>query len=617
VQTVIVIAPNGRWLLAINSAEGQENTISASRAELVGLAGSSPPTPPDLADAFGHVADTIQVSPDSKVLTYFGGIDKLKRWTIGAGKPAQATTATERCYGQRAVSRDGLTAVCQGFVQEPMAVWDLAENRKIGEVPLAADESVYTMVLSEDGSVLAKPAPGGLRVVPVRSTARIKGRTVPLKDSIATIAFSTSGRFLAVGLTTGRLLVFRLADNNVERVVSFDLGDTSVTALAFSPDDQLVAAGMKSGNIEVWEISQRFGPFAQLTGSRAFAGLAVSDDESRVAIASAGGDVVRVDTRDLATGAPVGKPVEFTMPILGLGFVNNRLGVIGKGPEGKRERCPVGTLSTMVVVMVDSVKGPPTEIVAPPTRCDLTGARFAPKGIITAAENGIALWREDTGAWLEIWNQTQRLFTNPELTASADGTRVAFMPHLPWDTNPPLKVEAWSLLDGTPRLLASLDQTTPRLSLFLSGDGSVLAVRTDMRIDLWRIGAGGSATALGTVDIGNDNGPAALDKTGNRIAVARQNGAIEIWETRGPRLVGTIPPAAEAAPVAVLNFSGNFLIVVDEGGATRRLDTRVDAWMQHACALTAPLLISDKAEALLGSDLPENLCVAAKRAQGE
>jgi hypothetical protein len=89
-----------------------------------------------------------------------------------------------------------------------------------------------------------------------------------------------------------------------------------------------------------------------------------------VAIASTVGDVVHVDTRDLATGIFVGRPGEFTMPILGLGFVNDGLRVIGKGPTG--ERCPsVGALSTMVVTMVDSADAPPTEIVAPATRCEV------------------------------------------------------------------------------------------------------------------------------------------------------------------------------------------------------------------------------------------------------
>jgi hypothetical protein len=83
-----------------------------------------------------------------------------------------------------------------------------------------------------------------------------------------------------------------------------------------------------------------------------------------------------------------------------------------------------------------------------------------------------------------------------------DGTRVAFVPRLPWDTDSATKVEVWSLLGDEPRLLASLDQTTPRLSISLSGDGSVIGVRTDARIDLSRIDAKGAATALGFVDVG-------------------------------------------------------------------------------------------------------------------
>jgi hypothetical protein len=68
----------------------------------------------------------------------------------------------------------------------------------------------------------------------------------------------------------------------------------------------------------------------------------VSADESRVAIASHADDGVRVVVRDLESGKLIEKPVEITMPILGLGFAGERLRVIGKGREG--ERCPAPRL---------------------------------------------------------------------------------------------------------------------------------------------------------------------------------------------------------------------------------------------------------------------------------
>jgi hypothetical protein len=187
VKTTVVIPPNGQLVLAIVSAEGQEDTISASRAEMVELAGVAPPVPRDLADALRYTKDTIDVSPDGKRLTYFGGINQLKQWTVGSGAPAEARTATEDCYNERAISRDASTVVCKGFDDDPMRVWDLAENRVVEKVPMAEGESVYIMALSEDGSVLAKALGGDLRVVPLRQRRSIKNQTVSLAGRIAAL----------------------------------------------------------------------------------------------------------------------------------------------------------------------------------------------------------------------------------------------------------------------------------------------------------------------------------------------------------------------------------------------------------------------------------------------
>ena len=51
--------------------------------------------------------------------------------------------------------------------------------------------------------------------------------------------------------------------------------------------------------------------------------------------------------------------------------------------------------------------------------------------------------------------------------------------------------------------------------------------------------------------------------------------------------------------------------VTDDNGATRRLDTRPEAWMQHACGLIGSLRTSDAARQLLGGPVPESLCAGA------
>jgi hypothetical protein len=141
----------------------------------------------------------------------------------------------------------------------------------------------------------------------------------------------------------------------------------------------------------------------------------------------------------------------------------------------------------------------------------------------------------------------------------------------------------------------------------------VLGVRTDTRIDLWRIDAKGHATALGFVDVGQDDGPEALNRTGSRLAISRQSGAINLWETRGPRLFATVPAPADPTPVARLFYPGRYLIVVDQDGATRRLDTAPEAWLQQACALTAPLRVSDAATKLLGQQVTLRECASMAR----
>ncbi|MFK4071792.1 hypothetical protein [Streptomyces sp. NPDC029674] len=188
-----------------------------------------------------------------------------------AGRPARelprlkcAEEYVDDCLEDMTFSADGRTlAYRTGPVDsaagERFAIWDVAAGRdrtpKALRAPGRKGAGVPAMALSPEGKFLflTREDDEHAMVYDVRRGNRTK------------VLRGMGGGALAVR-PDGRLLVSaggRTADPRTGRVTRVDLGQDSVTAIAFSPDGRLFAAGDASGRVALWdgELRRRVGEF--------------------------------------------------------------------------------------------------------------------------------------------------------------------------------------------------------------------------------------------------------------------------------------------------------------------------------------------------------------------
>ena len=124
-------------------------------------------------------------------------------------------------------------------------VWDLTSGAPIAAVAQPADAPVTIVALSVDGRYVANAAAGT-----VRAAAVADGRVVAevqAEGAVTALAFAPDAARIAVGDTTGAVVIAPLAEEARERM-TVRLG-AAATSLAFAPDGARLAAGTADGTI--------------------------------------------------------------------------------------------------------------------------------------------------------------------------------------------------------------------------------------------------------------------------------------------------------------------------------------------------------------------------------
>lgn len=185
---------------------------------------------------------------------------------------------------------------------EATSVWDLKAGTQSFTIPSAAAPAAG-MVFSADSSSLIVPASDQL-IKLWNPVTRQELRSLPIEAAglTAPIAISADGRFVAFQHSGGtELQIVDAASGSLLHTLAGN--DFGISALAFSPDDRVLASGAIDGSVKLWDVSSG-SELHTLAGHHGIVSWLVFSPDSSVLVSSASADT-NLKLWNVASGAEI------------------------------------------------------------------------------------------------------------------------------------------------------------------------------------------------------------------------------------------------------------------------------------------------------------------------
>lgn len=292
----------------------------------------------------GGSVQAVAYSPiNSSLIASAGGDHTIKLWDLE--KDEVTTLGSHReIVNSIAFSPDGKYLV-SGSDDTTMKVWDVPGRRHLSTLTHATDRfraQIKVVTFSPDGQKIVS---AGLHVKMWDIHTLREIMTIRHSNWIFAVAFSSDGKYLATGDTSGQITVRNL---QTQKNIAQFRGDADfITALKFSPDDQILASSGYNGSVKLWKL-----PNWDLIGTLATAGtvsgLSYSPDGSILA----GTDYEAVNLWSTRTGDQITTLLGHVGWVLSTSFSPDGTSLTSSGSDGTLRLWDISSFQTDTTDMV-------------------------------------------------------------------------------------------------------------------------------------------------------------------------------------------------------------------------------------------------------------------------